>query len=116
MAARKVGELGVEGAAVEARPHKTEAAAGDKSAAAVVAADKQPKTEVVRIGGGNIPAPPPARGRSVVRREATIRSMNVNKREKEQFNYRASFKAPSGALIELQASNHSMFSDKHFQR
>ena len=58
-------------------------------------------------------APPP---RKVVKRIAELRTMNVEKMGRDPFNHRVSFRAPSGAIIELQASNHSMFKDKYFQK
>jgi len=54
--------------------------------------------------------------RKVFKRMVTLKSMNVATAQREQFNLRTTFKAPSGALIELQASNHSMFSCRHFQK
>jgi len=58
----------------------------------------------------------PRHRRKVIKRTADLRTMNVLKSPKEHFHHRVSFRAPSGAVIELTASNHSMFKDKYFQK
>ena len=54
--------------------------------------------------------------RKVFKRAVNLKSMNMAADARDQFNIRKTFKAPSGALIELQASNHTMFSCRHFQK